>query len=220
MADVHARNAAQSLWVKICGITNADDALAAREFGADAIGLNCFRGSKRYVDLQQASDWITALPAALTKVAILVDAPFEDAISIARLPFIDALQLHGHETPEFCSQLAAAGVRFSKALAVTEKTLPGSGAIFHTDTIVLDSISRGKFGGTGKAFPWHLARQFAESQPQLRIILAGGLTPENVEAAVRDVRPFGVDVTSGVEGTPGRKDHRALRRFIEAARRA
>lgn len=220
MADVHARNAGHSLWVKICGITNADDAVAAREFGADAIGLNCFRGSKRYIDLQRASDWIAALPTALTKVAVLVDAPFEDALSIAKLPFIDAIQLHGHETPELCRRLAAAGVRFYKALAVTETELPGSGANFYTDTIVLDSLSRGEFGGTGKSFPWHLAREFTESQAHLRLILAGGLTPENVEAAVREVRPLGVDVTSGVESAPGRKDHRALSRFIEAARRA
>lgn len=210
----------ERLWVKICGITNADDAVAAAEFGADAIGLNCFRGSKRFVNLQRASDWIAALPTTLTKVAILVDASLPEALGISKLPFIDSLQLHGRETPEFCAQLAAAGVHFSKALALTEKAMPRRDAVFHTDTVVLDSAAGGRFGGTGKTFPWSLAHQFAEAQPQLRIVLAGGLTPENVEAAVREVRPCGVDVTSGVESAPGRKNHRALRRFIDAARRA
>jgi len=206
------------LRIKICGITNADDAIAAQEFGADAIGLNCFRGSKRYVDLQRAGDWIAALPSTLIKVAIVVNTPFEDALAIAGLPFITALQLHGQETADFCARLAARGVRFGKALAVSRATSLADPLGFSTNTIVLDSMANGTFGGTGTTFPWEIARQFVQAQPSLRTILAGGLNPENVTAAVRQVRPFGVDVTTGVESVPGRKNRRALKQFIDSAR--
>ncbi len=206
------------LRIKICGITNTDDAIAAQEFGADAIGLNCFRGSKRYVDLQRAGDWIAALPSPLIKVAIVVNASFDDALAISSLPFITALQLHGQETAEICTRLAAAGVRFGKAVAVSAETSLLDALEFSTDTIVLDSMANGAFGGTGEPFPWEIARQFVQAQPSIRAILAGGLNPENVAAAVRQVRPFGVDVTTGVESAPGRKNRRALKRFIDTAR--
>ncbi len=208
------------LRVKICGITNAEDALAAQEFGAEAIGLNCFPGSKRYLDLEAAADWIAALPTTLIKVAIVVNASYEEALAISSLPFIDALQLHGEETPEFCARLAAEGVRFGKALAVTGERSVENPLMFSTDTIVLDSMSDGLFGGTGTTFPWDIARQFVDAQPSIRTILAGGLTADNIEAAVREVKPFGIDVTSGVESAPGRKNHRALQRFIQRARAA
>lgn len=209
-----------ALRVKICGITNADDAHAALEAGADAIGLNCFAGSKRYLDLRRAESWLSRLPASLIKVAVVVDASLEEALAIARLPFIDALQLHGQETAEFCAAVAAAGVRFGKALPVTEsRSLSGAESYF-TKTVVLDSSDAGAFGGTGKTFPWEIGRRFVQQHAKLRAILAGGLTPENVADAVRAVRPFGVDVTTGVERSPGQKDHAAVRRFIDAARAA
>lgn len=205
--------------VKICGICNAADAQAAVEFGAEAIGLNGYTGSKRYLDIAAATDWIARLPAALRKVAVLVNPTLEQALAIARLSFIDSLQLHGSESPEFCRDLAEEGVRFAKALPVTDRSL-AEPPRFHTDWIVLDSAKAGVFGGSGTTFPWPVAREFIAAHPELNVVLAGGLTPENVGDAIRAVRPVAVDVTTGVESAPGRKDHARLRAFIEAAHRA
>jgi phosphoribosylanthranilate isomerase len=206
--------------VKICGITNEADARAAIAFGADALGLNCHAGSKRFIDVRQNSDWIAALPAFIGKVAVLVNPSWDEAFAIARMPFVSALQLHGTETPEFCARLAARGVKFAKAVAVRGTALAEPLGQFATRTVVLDSAFGGAFGGTGETFPWSVAREAVDSHPRLRIILAGGLRPENVAEAVRVVRPFAVDVTSGVEASPGRKDHERLRAFIKAAHAA
>ncbi|MBA3273722.1 MAG: phosphoribosylanthranilate isomerase [Chthoniobacterales bacterium] len=208
------------LRVKICGITNSDDAHVAVECGADAIGLNCFPRSKRYLDIRRAGDWLRGFRAAVIKVAIVVDAEWQEAVEIAALPYVDALQLHGSESPEFCARLAAAGIRFGKALPATAEGPIANPAAFSTGTIVLDSASHGAFGGTGKTFPWHIARRFVDEHRKARVILAGGLTPENVADAVREVRPFGVDVTTGIESAPGRKDHARVKRFIDSARAA
>ncbi|HXY61250.1 MAG TPA: phosphoribosylanthranilate isomerase [Chthoniobacterales bacterium] len=210
--------ASDHLFVKICGITNELDALAAIEAGADALGFNLVGKSKRYIDIEKASDWLGKLPSSVYKVAITADPNWEDACRIARLPFVDALQLHGNESPEFCRGLGGAGIRFAKAVPVEDskslKDLPD----FTTDTLVLDSRSGGDFGGTGRVFPWRLARDFVLDRPSLNIVLAGGLTPRNVAEAVSVVGPRGVDVTSGVELSPGRKDRDLVKAFVKAAR--
>lgn len=204
--------------VKICGLTTPEDAAAAIEFGADALGFNFFTGSKRYLPIKAGREWIAALPAGIAKVAVLVDPSWEEALAAAVLPGITALQLHGAESPSFCRRLAEREIRFAKALPVTGpdsvKNLPS----FSTRTVLLDSGKAGGFGGTGRTFPWQIAREFVEANPHLRVILAGGLTPENVADAVAAVRPFGVDVTTGVESSVGRKDYGRLRAFIAAAR--
>ena len=143
-----------------------------------------------------------------------------DALAIAALPFIDGLQLHGAETPEFCAALAAAGVRFAKAVPVGASGPLSDVTAFATRTLVLDAQNESGFGGTGSTFPWPIARALVERQGALRFVLAGGLTPENVTEAIALVRPYGVDVTSGVELAPGRKDHGKLRAFLAAARSA
>lgn len=206
------------LQVKICGITNPADAIAAIEFGADALGFNFFPGSRRYVPVSEARDWIAALPEAVSKVAVLVDPDWSEARSTAALPGITHLQLHGRETPGLCRRLAEEGIRFAKALPATEPSSFAELSSYCTQTIVLDSAQAGEFGGSGRVFPWEIARQFIEAKPTIRLILAGGLTPENVAEAVAMVRPFGVDVTSGVESSPGVKDHGRLRAFITAAK--
>src|SRR6266404_3448844 len=204
--------------IKICGITNAVDALAAIDCGADALGFNFYPRSKRYIDTETAREWIEKLPPGICRVAVLVDPTWTEASRISELPFIDALQLHGNESPEFCQRLAETGIRFAKALPVRDPKSLTDIPSFSTDTFVLDSASRGDFGGAGKTFPWHWARGFIEAHPAFRVILAGGLTPRNVAQAVSEVRPFGLAVTTGVESLPGRKDHTLLRAFIEAAR--
>src|SRR4051812_17626909 len=206
------------LRIKMCGLTTPQDARAAIEFGADALGFNFFPGSKRYVGGH--ADWIGALPDNVVRLAILVDPSWEQAKAIAAMPGITGLQLHGSETPEFCRRLLGEGISFEKALPVSGPDSLANVPDFSTSTVLLDSAGAGGFGGSGERFPWEIARAFVEANPHLRVVLAGGLAPENVAAAVAAVRPFGVDVTTGVEASPGRKDYERLRDFIKAARAA
>jgi len=206
------------LRVKICGLTTPQDAAAAIEFGADALGFNFFPGSKRYVG--KSVDWIQDLPGTAEKIAILVDPSWDEAKRVAAVPGITGLQLHGYESPEFCGRLKDAGIRFEKALPVTGPDSLIDVPDFFTSRVLLDSSRAGEFGGSGRTFPWELARRFVEGNRQLQVILAGGLTPENVTEAIKTVRPFGVDVTTGVEASAGRKDRDRLRAFIRSARAA
>ena len=209
-----------SVQIKICGITNLSDALDSIELGADALGFNLYPGSRRFVDIETASVWIAKLPSSIRRVAVLVNATVEQAMNIAHLPFIDSLQLHGKESAEFCAELANAGVVFTKALAMRDESSLRQPTSFSTDSILLDSGSPAGFGGSGQPFPWSLARRFIEEHPRFEVILAGGLTAENVGHAIDLVGPAGVDVTSGVEATFGRKDRARLQAFISAARLA
>jgi phosphoribosylanthranilate isomerase len=206
------------LRVKICGLTTRADAEAAIEFGADALGFNFFPGSKRYVGKERA--WIEHLPEEIQKLAILVNPSWDEAKAIASMPGITALQLHGAESPDFCRRLMEEGMRFEKALSVAGPDSLANVPDFFTSTVLLDSGRPGEFGGSGRTFPWEIARGFVDANPNLSVILAGGLTPENVATAVAAVRPFGVDVTTGVEAFSGRKDYGRLRAFIAAARAA
>jgi phosphoribosylanthranilate isomerase len=209
-----------SIQIKICGITNLADATAAIECGADVLGFNFFRGSKRYIDLHSSRRWLEQLPPQTPKVAVLVNPTWNEAIELARLPFIQGLQLHGNEPPEFCQRLAESGVCFAKAIPMVAESSLLQAVHFFTCRILLDSSSDAGFGGTGRTFPWLLAERFTKEHPDFEVILAGGLTPENVAEAVTRVQPFGIDVTTGVEASPGRKDRQRLRAFIAAARSA
>jgi phosphoribosylanthranilate isomerase len=205
------------VFVKICGITNESDARAAIDAGADALGFNLVRRSKRYIEIDKSVDWIATLPAEVGKVAVMADPNWEDTLRVSRLPFVTALQLHGSESSEFCRRLADVGVKFAKAVPVANSTSLKEVLDFGTDTLVLDTASSGDFGGTGKPFPWKYAGRFVRENPRFSVILAGGLNPENVKEAVRAVCPRGVDVTSGVEAAPGRKDYRLMKAFVAAA---
>ena len=206
------------LRVKICGLTTREDAAAAIEFGADALGFNFYPGSKRYLPPEMAREWIGRLPDAIEKIAILVNPTFDEARKIAAIDGISALQLHGQETPELCRRLKDEGIPFEKAIAVRTrqslKDLPN----FSTQTVLLDSGGPAGFGGSGHTFSWVMARDFVHENPQFRVVLAGGLNPGNVGEAVALVEPFGIDVTTGVESAPGRKDPALLRAFMAAAR--
>jgi phosphoribosylanthranilate isomerase len=202
--------------IKICGITNQPDALAAIECGADALGFNLYPGSKRYIDIKAAARWIEKLSGDICKVAVMVNPAAADALRIGHLPFIDGLQLHGQESPAFCQKLADAGIHFAKAVLVKDAQSIVDLPSFHTSTIVLDSAAESAFGGSGKKFPWDLAQRFIDANPALKVILAGGLTVENVAKAISEVRPFGVDVTTGIERAPGQKDHLRLQAFVHS----
>lgn len=206
--------------VKICGITNPEDAAVAIEAGADALGFNAWPRSKRFVDLKAQSAWIAELPPYVTRVAVVVSPNEAEAGAIAALPFIDAIQFHGDEAPAFCRRFARSKRAFFKAVGVeNEQSLADPGR-FGTANLLLDAHAPGTYGGTGSVIDWDLAARFVRAHPDLRVVLSGGLSPGNVVDAVRIVRPYGVDVASGVESAPGRKDPGAVRDFVAAVRAA
>lgn len=197
--------------VKICGITTPDDALAAADAGADAIGLVFYPKSPRCVSTAAARDIVAAVPPFVTVVALFVDEPrdsIERTLSDVR---IDLLQFHGDETPTECDGYHRPWV---KALRMRpELDLPGACREYRgARAALLDTWQDGVPGGTGKTFDWALARR----ELALPVVLAGGLTAENVGQAMRTVRPAAVDVSGGVESAPGVKDHDRIRRFITA----
>jgi len=214
------QSARRRVRIKICGITNPDDAELAILLGADALGFNTWEGSKRYIDLDTEAEWLEELPPFVTKVALLVNASLSAAESISRKPFIDALQLHGDEDATYCSAVSAMGRPFIKALRVKSVEDFSHLAEFETRHFLMDAHVQGLFGGTGVRVDLDLAAEFRRLHPRLALILAGGLKPENVFDAVTKVRPYAVDVSSGVESEPGRKDPVLLHDFIEAVRAA
>jgi phosphoribosylanthranilate isomerase len=200
--------------VKICGITSVEDALATVEAGADAIGLNFASSSPRRVTTALASAIVRALPAHVVTVGVFVDADKGELRRTIDAVGLRCIQLHGDETPELLFDFLPHAY---KAIRVRG---PGSlldAARYPGDHILLDAYVAGVAGGTGARFDWTLAAELARSR---HLTLAGGLTPENVAEAVRAVRPFCVDVASGIEVSPGKKDHEKLRSFITHAKAA
>jgi phosphoribosylanthranilate isomerase len=201
--------------VKICGITHPEDALEAVEAGADALGFMFYERSPRHVDLAEAGDIARRLPPFVAKVGVFVNPTADYVRQAIAQSGLDTLQFHGEESSDFCSQF---GLKVIKAFRVSDASLLPALLAYATDAWLLDSYVPGQLGGTGECFNWDLALE-AKSHGR-PIILAGGLTPENVAEAVRRVRPFGVDVSSGVESAPGEKDADKMRAFIAAARMA
>lgn len=203
--------------VKICGITNVEDALAAVEAGAEMLGFNFYRRSTRYIEPSAARHIVEQLPSGVLSVGVFVNEEGPGAVSrLASEAGVGAAQLHGAETPEFCAALG--GLETIKALRVGEDFEVESVASFPVGAVLLDAYVPGEWGGTGRTFDWARARRARELAA--RLILAGGLTPENVAAAVAAVGPYAVDACSGVEFAPGRKSPALMRRFVEAARGA
>lgn len=199
--------------VKVCGITNLEDALAALEAGADMLGFNFYARSPRYLTPADARSIIESLPASASCVGVFVNesAPAE-VERIAREAGLGAVQLHGDETPEFCQNLR--GLTTIKALRVGADYNVETAAAYDTDAVLLDAYVTGARGGTGHTFDWALASLTRERVRKL--FLAGGLNPDNVATAVTAVRPYAVDVCSGVETAPGRKSLELMRRFVRA----
>ncbi len=201
--------------VKICGITNRADAEAAIEAGADALGFNAFPGSKRYFDFEKEADWLTQLPPFVMRVAVVVNPTVEEAERLLALPGIDLLQFHGDETPGFCARFARHG--FIKALAARNRATLETCRDYAASAVLLDAYVPGAYGGTGQLIDLQLAAEFVREHPDRKVILSGGLTVDNVAEAVRAVRPWAVDVASGVEGeTPRCKDRQKMRDFVQA----
>jgi len=201
--------------VKICGITNATDALAAVGSGADALGLMFYEGSPRHVTVKAAAEIARQLPPFVIKVGVFVNAPEDAVLRAVGECGLNIVQFHGDETPEYCGLFPVMTI---KAFRVRDAGSLKALVDYQTDAFLLDAHTPDKLGGTGATFNWDLA---IEAQKLGRpIFLAGGLTPENVAEAVRRVRPYAVDVSSGVEESPGKKDHQKVAAFIKAAKGA
>ncbi|OQB36321.1 MAG: N-(5'-phosphoribosyl)anthranilate isomerase [Candidatus Hydrogenedentes bacterium ADurb.Bin179] len=201
--------------IKICGITNAEDALAACEAGADALGFVLAPEAKirnRYIDLESAAVIIARLPEFVTTVGVVVNETVERMREM--LQVFDRLQLHGNESPETC---AAIGPRAYKAFQMHEGFSVEEVSAFPGTLCLLDAWSADAHGGTGCRCDWQIATDLGHVK---KIILAGGLTPENVEEAVLRVRPYAVDVSGGLEAEPGKKDHEKIHTFVYNVRKA
>ena len=201
--------------VKICGITRTEDALAAVAAGADAIGFVFYAKSPRAVSVPTARAICAELPAFISAVGLFVDAGAEDVRAILEAVPLDLLQFHGDETPAFCAQFSRP---YFKALRMSPDVDVRSAAqsFIGARGILLDTYRAGVAGGTGETFEWQRVPQSLRS----KIILAGGLTPANVGAAIAQIRPYAVDVSGGVESAPGIKDVHKIESFIAAVRRA
>ena len=206
----------QKTWTKICGITRAQDALAAANLGVDAIGLNFYPQSPRAISVADVADLIEGLPARVSVVALFVNPTSELVRQVLRTGTVDLLQFHGSESAEFCEQFETP---YMKVVAVkTDSDLKAEFAKYESaQYILLDSFDPIMLGGTGKTFDWGTVVELTQKQ-RSRLVLAGGLGPANVREAIEIVQPFGVDVSSGVEASKGIKDIKMMQLFIQGVR--
>ncbi len=203
-------------WIKICGITNVEDALEAVELGADALGFIFYEKSPRKITKEKAKEIIARIQhpgSRIQTVGLFVDELAERVAEIASYCHLDILQFHGDETPDYCQRFPQ---KIIKAFRIKNEESLVNIPKYEVDYYLLDTYSEEFPGGTGRAFDWGLAeaaKKFAKP-----IILSGGLNPENIVEALKKVSPFGVDVSSGVESSPGKKDHKKLKEFITKVR--
>lgn len=194
--------------VKICGITNQEDALLAVKLGADALGF-IFASSPRRVTYQEVKRIVDILPPFVDRVGVFVNEKASLVKEIAEFCSLTTLQFHGDESPQYCSQFPR---KIIKSFSVTTE-VPRNIFEYRVDAYLLDTFAGNKRGGTGKTFDWKIARKIKESG--FLLILSGGLTPDNVKQAIREVNPYAVDVAGGVEAGPGKKSPEKLSRFIQ-----
>ena len=201
------------IMIKICGLTNREDAAYAAELGVDALGFIFAEGSKRRVQASVVRSIVTQLPVSRMLVGVFVNPPLDELHAVMDESGLGVVQLHGDESPEFISAVRYPVIKtFRPRAGFDVSDLRRYGV----QSYLFDTFSEEARGGTGRTFDWNLIRG-AERYGQ--VILSGGLTPANVGEAIQAVRPYGVDVSSGVESTPGTKDHRRLKQFVEAVRR-
>ena len=198
--------------VKICGITNYVDAVAAVDMGADMLGFNFYPESPRFLTPEKAAGIISKLPAFVDIAGVFVNAPLEqiqETISRCQLNWV---QLHGDEDPEFCKLFRTINVRTMKALRIKEQNDIQQADNYFTDAVLLDAFHPEKYGGTGVSFDWNIIGHIGK-----RVFLAGGINPDNAAAAVK-LGVYGIDICSGIEAEPGRKDHNKMKELFENIR--
>ena len=202
--------------IKICGITNLDDGLEAIAAGVDALGFVFVPNTPRYITPSQAKLVIKQLPPFITNVGLFVDSEIDEIKDIVNHCKLDAVQLHGNESPEMCSQISLQ-TKVIKSFHVKKElqVLRNEIANYRVAAYLLDTFIKGKAGGTGQTFDWRIAEGLSQ-----RIILAGGLTPDNIGTAIAQLQPYGVDVSSGVEKSPGKKDTNKIYSFVRQVRKA
>lgn len=197
--------------VKVCGMTSLKDALNAVEGGADAVGFIFYKKSPRSVTMKTVREIVLELPPFVDTVGVFVDETAEQINKIADYCNLDIIQLHGDESPTYCKKIRR---KVIKAFRIKDMQSVKKISNFQVSGFLLDTFSENLHGGTGKVFDWNLALPAKKFGP---VIMAGGLTPNNVQQAVRQIRPYGVDVCSGVESEPGIKDHKKVRAFLKNA---
>lgn len=195
--------------VKICGITNYEDAMAAADMGADMLGFNFYPKSPRYVTPDEAVKIIDRLPAFVDIVGLFVNDTFERTKKVIEQCNLDWVQFHGDETKEYCEQFSPLNVRTMKAIRVKDEKDIERAEEYFTDAILLDAFDPKKYGGTGLVFDWNIIGNVTK-----RVFLAGGITAENVTKAV-ELGIYGIDVCSGIESRPGKKDHAKMRKLFD-----
>jgi phosphoribosylanthranilate isomerase len=202
-------------FIKICGITNLDDALAAIDAGADALGFNFYKPSPRYVTPETAREIIDQLPASILTVGVFVNEQSPQTVKdLARDAGIKAIQLHGDESPDYCQQLD--GHFVIKALSAGPDFDARQAGTYDVEAILLDAKDDALRGGTGRVFDWSIAQEVSRVVPKL--FLAGGLGVQNIEQAIISVDPYGVDACSKLEESPGKKNHERMRAFVKTVR--
>lgn len=211
--------------IKICGITNVDDALAAARAGAQAVGLNFYAGSPRCVSTALAAEIAAALPVEVARVGVFVNPTFEELLETHARASLDFVQLHGDEPPQMLAELCSRGIHVLRAFRWGDEGLTAAREYLERcrqlaalpQAVLIDARAAAAYGGTGQTVDWNSLRPLAGKLADCPLLLAGGLTPENVAAAIATSRPYGVDTASGVESQPGKKDEEKVRRFITAA---
>jgi phosphoribosylanthranilate isomerase len=203
--------------LKVCGVTRPDDARELARLEVEALGVNFWPKSKRYVAPADAG-WLRELEGRILRVGVFVNPDLEAARQLVRDGLLDVIQLHGDESPEFARPLAALGIPFLKAIGVKTAADLARADDYGAAGVLLDAHAPGVYGGTGETFDWSVASAFRESHPSLPVILAGGIVPENARAALLAVRPAALDVASGSESAPGIKDFAKVAALLEAVR--
>ena len=195
--------------VKICGLTNHQDAMAATDMGADLLGFNFYPGSPRYLLPEKAADIINKLPGFIDIVGVFVNYSVEQIHEITTLCQLDWVQLHGDENPDYCRSFLSHDVKTMKAIRVKDRTDIEKAGSFFTDAVLLDAFDPKRYGGTGVTFDWNIVGHMNK-----RVFLAGGICPDNAAAAIK-LGVYGIDVCSGVEARPGKKDHKKMKKLFK-----
>lgn len=198
--------------LKVCGLTQTEQAVAIASMDVDALGFILYPRSPRYVEPEKIREMILAIPPLVKTVGVLVDEELEKVVEIYRQTGLDLMQLHGKESPEYCRELTKQGVNWIKAFRVREELDLSLLESYGSNTFLLDAWSNQGYGGTGESFNWDLAKPACE---RFNIILAGGITADNVGQAIRETTPYGIDLSSGVEVEPGIKSMEKLTKLLE-----
>ena len=204
--------------LKICGVTTCDDATRLAEMAVDALGVNFWPKSKRYLAAEEAT-WLRELAGKILRVGVFVNQAPELPLRLLREGYLDAIQLHGDETPDDAAAYRSAGVPFIKAIGVKTPADLENAVHYGAAGILLDAHAPGIYGGTGEVFDWEVASEFRRQHPELPILLAGGIVPENAGLAAMSVKPAALDIASGAEISPGIKDFQKVAAFLTALHR-